>query len=184
MSKYKIITGNDLDEEIYLQTWELDNKTFEEKDKISKKQALEWFYASEKSTIVLWNLEKNELVGYITPFLLKHSFSDKYIISDIYYKDAINSTIFSSKNKGVHGDIYLFSTVIKEEYRDIKIENDKTAMRILTEALVDWVYEILLNVISIYKLLTYSSSEKTLDQLRRRLPAIHGSRGRDTLLRA
>ena len=149
MPKYKIITGNDLNEEIYLQTWELDNKTFKEKDKITKKQALEWFYASEKSTIVLWNIERNELVGYITPFLLKHSFSNKYIISDIFYKDAINQATFSSKTKGVHGDIYLFSTVIKEQYRDVIIENDKTAMQMLTEALVEWIYEVLLKGVKV-----------------------------------
>ena len=149
MSEFEIITGNNLNEEIYLQTWELDNKTFEKKDKITKKQALEWFYASEKSTIVLWNKKNNELVGYITPFLLKHSFSSKYIISDINYKEAIDKSTFSSKTKGVHGDIYLFSTVIKEKYRDIEIQNGKTAMKILTEALVDWICEVLLNGVKI-----------------------------------
>ncbi len=149
MSIFKIITGNDLNEEIYLKTWKLDNTTFEDKDKITKKQALEWFYASGKSTIVLWNTEKNELVGYITSFLLKHSFSNKYIISDINYKDAIDEAIFSSKTKGIHGDIYLFSTVIKEEYRDIKLENGKTAIKILTEALVDWIYGILVSGVKV-----------------------------------
>ena len=69
-NKYKIYTGENLTEEMYLKTWALDNKTFEKKDRISKSLALMWFYSSNKSTIVLWDEENNTLVGYITPFLL------------------------------------------------------------------------------------------------------------------
>lgn len=77
MEKYQILTGENLNEEIYLKTWELDNETFDNKDKLSKEQALEWFYLSKKSTIVLWNKKNNELIGYITPFLVKHEFANK-----------------------------------------------------------------------------------------------------------
>ena len=159
MERYKIITGEELSEEIYLKTWELDNNTFEEKDKISKEKALEWFYASEKSTIVLWDIEKDELVGYLTPFLLKHSFSNKYIISNINYKESIEQSTFSSKTKGIHGDIYLFSTVIKENYRDIIIEDNKPAMQILTEALVDWICDIITNGV----IINYIYADKVSD---------------------
>ena len=168
MSKFKIITGNDLDEATYMQTWELDNNIFEEKDKISKEKALEWFYASEKSTIILWNTEKDELVGYLTPFLLKHSFSNKYILSNINYKESIDKSTFSSKNKGVHGDIYIFSTAIKEEYRDIVIEDNNTAIKLLTEGLVDWIYEVILkgvNVNYIYSDRVSDDGEKYLKSL-------------------
>lgn len=138
----KIITGKDLSEEMYLKTWELDNNTFEDKDKLTKEQALDFFYRSNRSTIVLVDNEKDELIGYITPFLLKRSFSNDYIISDLYYKDALAKDVFCEAKDGIDGDIYIFSTVVKKEYRDKKIKDNKTAITILTEALVDWIYDI------------------------------------------
>ena len=44
----KILKGNEVSEELYLKTWELDNITFEEADRIEKDKALEWFKASNK----------------------------------------------------------------------------------------------------------------------------------------
>jgi hypothetical protein len=71
MERYQIYTGEKLSFEKYLETWKLDNRIFEDKDKITKQMALEWFEYSDRSTIVLWDNEKNKLVGYITPFLMK-----------------------------------------------------------------------------------------------------------------
>jgi len=138
----KIITGKDLSEELYLKTWELDNDTFEEKDKLTKEQALDFFYRSNRSTIVLIDDKNNKLIGYITPFLLKRSFSNDYIISDLYYKDALEKDVFCEPKEGVEGDIYIFSTVVIEGYRDKKLDNNKTAITILTEALVEWICDI------------------------------------------
>ena len=59
MIKYNLYTGENLTEEIYLKTWELDNNTFDDKDKLSKEQALNWFYWSNNSTIVLWDDTNN-----------------------------------------------------------------------------------------------------------------------------
>lgn len=136
----RIVTGTELTEELYLKTWELDNKTFENKDKITKEEALDWFYRSDKSTIVL--MDEDELIGYITPYLVDHSFANHYILSDLNYKDALKKDVFVKPNKDIDGDIYIFSTVVKEEYRDKKIFEGKSAIKILTEALVDWIYEI------------------------------------------
>ena len=55
MERYSIYTGENLSKTKYLETWKLDNKTFDKKDTISKKTALEWFEYSNKSTIVLWD---------------------------------------------------------------------------------------------------------------------------------
>ncbi|MGN1344171.1 MAG: hypothetical protein ACI4U3_06285 [Traorella sp.] len=140
MNMYRIITGNHLSEEIYLQTWKLDIETFEENDWVTKEKALEWFYASHSSTIVLWNDEKNEMVGYLAPFLLKHDFASQYIISDKNYKESINKEQFCDIDNEKSGDIYIFSTVIQEKYRDIVIEDSKTAFQLLNEAFVDWIY--------------------------------------------
>ena len=85
--------------ELYLKTWELDNETFEEKDRLTKDQAMEWFYSSEKSIIVLWNEKEKELVGYLYPFLLKHEFARDYILSDVNYKEAIKPSVFCKKKK-------------------------------------------------------------------------------------
>ena len=38
-TKELVKKGSNLPEEIYLKTWELDNETFEEKDKLTKEQA-------------------------------------------------------------------------------------------------------------------------------------------------
>jgi len=167
MEKYKILTGENLSEEIYLKTWELDNETFDDKDKISKEQALEWFYASEKSTIVLWNNEENELVGYLTPFLLKHKFASDYIVSDINYKNAINPQTFCKIRKNASGDIYIFSTMISPKYRDKILETgnkdskfyNKKTFKILNEELVNWIYNIKKNGVNIKYILAETVTE-------------------------
>ena len=69
MERFEVFTGKSLTVEKYLETWKLDNETFEVKDQLSKKTALDWFKFSDRSTIVLWDNEKDRLVGYITPFL-------------------------------------------------------------------------------------------------------------------
>ena len=75
----KILKKDEVTEEIYLKVWELDNDTFEDADKIDKQKALEWFYASNKSIIVAYDEINKEVMGYIFYFLLKPSFSVKYI---------------------------------------------------------------------------------------------------------
>ena len=109
MKKYEIFTGKNLSEEKYLETWKLDNKTFQAKDKLTKKVALEWFEYSDRSTIVLWDNENNSLIGYITPFLMKHSFASEYIISEKTYKEAIKKDEFANPTPNTSADVYIFS---------------------------------------------------------------------------
>ena len=149
--RYKIITGKDLSQDKYLKTWELDNRTFGDEDKLTKKQALAWFEFSGRSTIVLWDTEEDKLIGYITPFLLKHTFACDYIISSsAHYKKSITEECFVEPGEGVAADIYIFSTVVEEEYRDVCLQEDdknspfykKTAFKVLNEAFIDWVCDI------------------------------------------
>ncbi|MBO7218443.1 MAG: hypothetical protein J6V40_00505 [Clostridia bacterium] len=150
MEKYSIYTGSTLTEDMYLATWKLDNKTFDKKDLLSKGTALKWLKYSNNSTIVLWNNETNSLVGYITPFLLTHEFSCKYIVSNFTYKEEIDKSSFAVANNNVNADIYIFSTVIDPKYRDIMLDEtntkssyfNKTAFKVLNESLVDWICEI------------------------------------------
>ena len=130
----KIVTGDDLTEEIYLKTWELDNQIFEEKDRLTKEDALDWFYRSGKTTIVLLDDDDNDVIGYITPYLVNHSFANHYIISGDHYKEALKKDVFVHPSGEVDADIYLFSVAIKEEYRDKSLINDKPAIKILTDA--------------------------------------------------
>lgn len=167
MQRFKIYTGKDLSEEMYLKTWELDNRTFEDKDKISKELALEWFECSGRSTIVLFDEKEKCLVGYITPFLLNHKFAKDYIISNKNYKKAIKPSTFCELEKDKEGDIYLFSVVVEERYRNKKLEDSsensifdgKAAIQILTEAFLDWCCDIKERGISI----NYVFSEKVSD---------------------
>jgi len=146
-SRYQIYTGENLTEKMYLETWKLDNVTFGEKDRITKEKALEWFEYSGKSTIVLWDNMKNRLIGYISPYLLRHEFASEYIISDKTYHQALKKKSFVIPGKDVDGDIYLFSAVVIPEYRDRPIidaevdsdMNNKSAFKVLNEALVDWI---------------------------------------------
>ena len=147
MSKYKIFTRDTLTKEMYLKTWELDNRTFEAKDRISKKLALEWFKYSGGSTSVLWDMEKDCMVGYISAFLLNHNFSKRYIISNENFKKAITKETFCDLDNDKSGDIYFFSIVVEEEYRGRVLRDSdekskfhaKPAVQILTEAFCDWV---------------------------------------------
>lgn len=147
MSKYKIYTRENLTKEMYLKTWELDNRTFDKKDRISKKLALEWFKCSGGSTAVLWDEENDCLIGYVTAFLLNHNFSKRYIISNENFKKAITAETFCDLEKDKSGDIYFFSIVVEEEYRGRRlVDSDTTstfhgraAVQVLTEALCDWV---------------------------------------------
>lgn len=151
MERYKILTQQSLTEELYLQTWKLDNETFEEKDQISKQMALDFFYNSGKSTIVLFDTQENKLIGYISPFLLNHNFCSNYIISNKNYKEALKKPVFFDFDKDKkEGDIYIFSTVVVKEYRDKVLPEtnknsqffNKSAFKVLNEALVDWICEI------------------------------------------
>jgi len=149
MERFEIYTGKKLSIKKYLETWKLDNDTFEEKDKLSKQLALDWFEYSERSTIVLWDNQNDQLVGYITPFLVNHNFASDYIISGKMYKEALTKTSFVKPRKNISADIYLFSTVIVKKYRNKKITMDKnskfynkSAFKILNEALVDWIYDV------------------------------------------
>lgn len=157
MDRYTIYVGENLSKKKYLETWKLDNHTFEKKHKISKKSSLNWFLWSEKSTIVLWDNKKDKLVGYITPYLLKHDFCGQYIKSDITCKKALTKDVFVGNSTDIDADIYLFSSVVVPEYRDVKMGTidintqffNKTAFQVLNEALVDWVCEKKKNKISI-----------------------------------
>lgn len=167
-NRYQIYSGYKLSEEMYLATWELDNTIFEEKDLYSKQHALDWFEYSGRSTIVLWDNEENRLVGYITPFLLNHDFACDYIISGKTYMKAINKSSFVKPYKNVEGDIYLFSTVVVEEFRDKVLPHtapnskmhNKSAFKILNEALVDWIADIVKKGVSI----SYVFSERVTDE--------------------
>ena len=150
MEKYSILSGKNLTKTKYLETWKLDNEVFGTKDQLSKQLALNWFENSNRSTFVLWNNESNSLVGYLTVYLVKHSFANKYIVNDAKYQDALKENVFCTPKKDIDADIYLFSTVIKPQYRDKKLDikdkhssmYNKSAFKILNEAFVDWICEI------------------------------------------
>lgn len=176
MEKYSIYTGNNLTKEIYLETWKLDNKTFEKKDRLSKKVALDWFEWSNRSTIVLWDNEENKLIGYITPFLLNHKFSGDYILSQKTYHESLKKSVFVNKLGEIDADIYIFSTVVVPEYRNkvLNVNNKKSplynkkAFKILNEAVVDWLCEIKKGGVSInyvYGEIVSRSGEKYLKSL-------------------
>jgi len=163
MERFQIFTSKDLSIEKYLETWKLDNKTFDDKDKLTKQTALDWFEYSDRSTIVLWDNEKNKLVGYITPFLMKHSFASEYILSNKTYKEAIKKSSFAKPIADSSADIYIFSAVVIKDYRNIKLPVDrkskfykKSAFKVLNEALVDWICDVKQKGVSI----NYIFSEK------------------------
>lgn len=149
MEKYSIISGNALTIKKYLTTWELDNKTFKEKDRILKTTAVNWFKYSNKSTIVLWDNQNNELVGYITPYLLNHEFSCKYIISNNNYKESITQQAFFNQETSQDADLYIFSTVVVKKHQDKPLAGlkkgdkfyNKPAFKVLNEALVNFIIE-------------------------------------------
>ena len=147
--KYKIYQGKSLTQEMYLKTWELDNVTFEDKDKLTKDKALEWFEYSNRSTIVLWNEKDNSIVGYITPYVVNDKFSQNYILSNKDYHTALNKSAFYKVGEKKEVDIYLFSVVVIESYRDKKITDtkdkkfyNKSAIKVLTEAFLDYCCEL------------------------------------------
>ena len=118
----KILKNEQVTEKIYLKTWELDNIIFEDVDKIEKEKALEWFYSSGKSIIVAYDEINDEVMGYIFYFLLRPSFSVKYINTDKSFQK-ISSKDFVSKESR-KADLYIFSTVVQEKYRDRKVDNE------------------------------------------------------------
>ena len=135
--KLEILTGDKLTEKLYLRTWHLDNEVFDKKDQLTKDIALKWFKWSNRSTIVLYDRENDELIGYITPFLFNHKFASEYICSNKTYKESIKESCFATAKKGATADIYIFSTVVVEKYRNKKLTGitdpqfaDKTAFKI------------------------------------------------------
>ena len=172
MERYSILTGKKLSVEKYLATWRLDNETFEKKDRISKQTALDWFDWSNRSTIVLWDNENNSLVGYITPYLLNHKFSSKYILSSKTYHEALKKNVFVGNLGNIDADIYIFSTVIVPEYRDIVIKEGvfagKKAFKVLNEAFVEWLCNVKKKGVSInyiYGEIVSKDGEKYLKSL-------------------
>ena len=175
MERFSIYAFDNLSEEKYLETWKLDNKTFEPKDKLTKKHALELFYNSNKSTIVLWDNEKDCLVGYFSPYLVTHKYASDYIISNQTYQQALQKSVFVTAGPNITADIYIFSTVIVSEYRNIKMPVDKTsqfynksAFKILNEAFVDWICDIKKKGVSI----NYVFSERVSDDGERYLRSL------------
>lgn len=161
----KILKGNEVSEELYLKTWELDNITFEEADRIEKDKALEWFKASNKRIIIAYDEVKDEVMGYIFYFLLKPSFSSRYINTDKSFQK-ITSKDFVLKN-AKKADIYLFSTVIKEEYRDKSLKN-KPLFKILNEEFLKDIVEVEKNGVKInyvYAEAVTKDGEKYLESL-------------------
>ena len=65
-----ILKRDEISEDLYLKTWELDNNTFEGTDLIEKDKALEWFYSSGKRIIIAYDEIKKEVMGYIFYFLI------------------------------------------------------------------------------------------------------------------
>ena len=167
MERYKIITGKDLTLQQYLATWELDNVTFEAKDLLTKEQAIDWYHWSNASTIVLWDTQKDRLVGYITPFLFNHKFASAYINSNANFSKAIKQNCFVEPKADIVADIYLFSTVVQPEYRDRQLDGTskgspfykKSAFKVLNEAFVDWVCQVKEQGVSI----NYIFAEKVSD---------------------
>ena len=165
--EFSILTGKSLKVEQYLKTWELDNKVFDKDNQITKKMALDWFKYSGRSTFVLWNNKEDSLVGYLTVYLVRHSFANKYIINNASYKNALTADVFCSPRKGADADLYVFSTIILPKYQnkklDIKDKNSnmygKSAFKVLNEAFLDWVCEIKKAGVSI----NYVFGEKATD---------------------
>lgn len=165
--RYEIFSGKSLSKEKYLKTWELDNCTFGKENQISKSTALDWFKYSNQSTSVLWDNENDCVVGYITPYLVKHTFANKYILNNATFKEALNEDVFCTPHKGADADIYIFSAVVTPKYRNKKLDISdkhskmygKTAFKVLNEALVDWICEIKQAGVSI----NYVFGEKSTD---------------------
>ncbi len=166
MEDFKIITGKDLTYDIYRKTWELDNNTFNMENRISENLAKTFFDNTNGSTIVLWDCKKDDLVGYISPFLMKNSFFDAYINTDKSFKTISTKDFYDIENEqSGEANIYIFSTVVKEAYRDRVLSLDKnsgfykkSAFRVLNETMLDWVCDIK-NKLS----LNYIFSEKVTD---------------------
>lgn len=161
----KILKQDDVSEKIYLKTWELDNITFSEPDRIEKEKALDWFYASNKRIIIAYDEIKKEVMGYIFYFLLKPSFSANYINTGKSFQRISSKDFISSNNE--KADLYIFSTVIREEYRDIKINGEALFKTLNNEFLVD-VVELCknkLNINYVYAESVSKDGEKYLESL-------------------
>lgn len=161
----RILKSQEVTEEIYLKTWELDNITFKDADKIEKEKALEWFYASNKSIIIAYDETNKEIMGYIFYFLLKPSFSAKYINTDKSFQKITSKDFASKKSKSA--DLYIFSTVIQEKYRDIKIGNEPLFKTLNNEFLKE-IFEFCKNNVKInyvYSEAVSKDGEKYLDSL-------------------
>lgn len=148
--RYALLSGKNLTKEKYLKTWELDNEIFDKENQIDQKTALEWFEYSGQSTSVLWDNDNDCIVGYITPYLVKHTFANKYILNNASYKEALNEDVFCKPRNGIDADIYIFSAAVTPNYRNKKLDikdktsgmYGKTAFKVLNEALVDWICDI------------------------------------------
>lgn len=157
MERYKLYLGETLTEEMYLKTWELDNTIFEGDDVLTKQLALDWFYLSNKSTIVMWDQIDKKLVGYVTPFLVTKQFSHEYVTTKTGYKQLLTPQNFCKPGDGVEADIYLFSMVIVEEYRNKRINDKKSkyygsmAIKVLFEGMCEWLCDVILKGTKIEK---------------------------------
>jgi len=161
----KILKREEVSKEIYLKTWELDNSIFEEPDRIEKEKALEWFESSDKRIIIAYDEINNDVMGYIFYFLLKPTFSSKYINTDKSFQKITAKDFISKKAK--KADIYIFSTVIKEKYRDKKLGKEPLFKTLNNELLKD-IIEVIKDGIKInyvYGEAVTKDGEKYLDSL-------------------
>ena len=138
---FRIITGKSLTLNKYMYTWELDGECFSKDIKVSEEVSKKYFYKGNRSTILLWNITKNELVGYLTPVYVTDEFVAGIRKHKLTYKDI--DDIHFSKSFEKETNVYIFSVAIYKKYRD-KILNayptskfaNKTAIEILVGCLM------------------------------------------------
>ncbi len=146
MEQFKIITGKYLTHDIYQKTWDLDNTIFDEESKISQELSDMFFKNSNNSTIVLFDTKNNEVVGYISPFLMTEQFYQTYISTDKYFKNISKEDFYNPKSKSTTANLYIFSTAIKETFRDKPLTLNKNskfygkpAFQVLNEAMYKFI---------------------------------------------
>lgn len=122
-------------------TWELDRECFDENTKVSKEISKRYFNKGYRSTILLWNVTKDELVGYLTPVFVTDEFVEGIRNHKLTYKDI--KDIHFQKPFEKQTNVYIFSVAIFKKYRDSVLKTfptskfaNKTAIEILVERMM------------------------------------------------